>query len=171
MSLNLNDRERSRILAVAILLAVFAAGAFGGAALALVFGGPRHRLMEREVFDVRRPGPPALPGDHEGALFLKTPAPLAAELDLDDAQRERVERLMEEQAQKAERLMAETEPRMKALIDSTNAAIEEVLTPEQRERFREIRERRRELIIRRFKIPEPPEPRVRTPASPPEPGE
>jgi hypothetical protein len=159
MNMNLDARDRSRILAVAILIAVFAAGLFGGAALALVFRSPRH--VEREVFDVRLPEHPAFPGDGEGVVFLRTPDPLMEELDLDQAQRDRVERLMQEQAQKAERLMADTEPRMKALMDSTNAAIEQVLRPDQRERFRAIREERRDMIVRRFKM--------RVPAPPPEP--
>ena len=159
MNMNLDARDRSRLLAVAILIAVFAAGLFGGAALALVFRSPRH--VEKEVFDVRLPPDhPAFPGDREGVVFLRTPDPLMAELDLDEAQRVRVERLMEEQARKAERLMAATEPRMKALMDSTNAAIEEVLRPDQRERFRAIREERRDMIVRRF---------IRVPAPPPEP--
>ena len=165
MNMDLDARDRSRLLAVAILIAVFAAGIFGGSALMLVFGSRRH--VEKESFDVSLARHPAFPGDREGVVFLRTPDPLMEELDLDEAQRERVERLMEEQARKAERLMAETEPRMKALMDSTNAAIEEVLRPDQRERFRAIREERRDMIVRRFKmrVPGPPP----EPALPPEP--
>ena len=163
MTLDLDSRDRSRILAIAVLLAVLAAGLFAGAALSLVFGSRGDRV-EHEMRIRRGPGGPGamhgppFPGDHEGVVFMRTP--FGAELDLNDEQRERVEALMEEQRRKAEQLMADMEPRMKALMDSTNAAIEEVLTPEQRERFRRMQEERRDMIVRRFemKIPEPMEP-------------
>jgi Spy/CpxP family protein refolding chaperone len=170
MTLDLDSRDRSRFLAIAVLLAVLAAGLFAGAALTLVFGS-RGSHVQHERRLVRGPGGPPMPGDHEGVVFMRRP--FGEELDLEPEQRERVERLMEEQRRKAEQLMADMEPRMKALMDSTNAAIEEVLTPEQRERFREMQAERRDMIVRRFemKIPEPPEPRPEPVEPPPPPGE
>jgi len=158
MTLDLDSRDRSRILAIAVLLVVLAAGLFAGAALTLAFGSRGHRVERHEERFLRGPGGPPIPGDHEGVVFMRRP--FGEELDLNPEQRERVERLMEEQRRKAERLMADMQPRMKALMDSTNAAIEGVLTPEQRERFREMQAERRDMIVRRFemKIPEPVEP-------------
>jgi len=166
MTLDLDSRDRSRILAIAVLLAVLAAGLFAGAALTLAFGSRGDRVAH-EMRIRRGPGGPGglhgppIPGDHEGVVFMRGGGPggFGEELDLDPEQRERVERLMEEQRRKADQLMADMQPRMKALMDSTNAAIEEVLTPEQREQFREMQAERRDMIVRRFemKIPEPPE--------------
>jgi hypothetical protein len=173
MNMELSTRDRSRLLAGAILLAVFAAGAFGGAALTIAFRSNPHGLRHEERVLVGPHGG-ALPGDPGGMVYLRTREPLDAELGLDDEQRERVQLLMEEQARKAEQLMTDMEPRMKALMDSTNAAIEAVLTPEQRERFQRMREERRDMMVRRFEyaVPGPGGGmRMRVPAPPPEPAE
>jgi Spy/CpxP family protein refolding chaperone len=132
MSPNLDSRDRSRILALAILVAVFAAGALGGAALTVA--------MDR--------GEDRGPGHEERILYAQ---PILKGLDLTPAQRERVGRLMDDQRRKAEFLMADTEPRIKALVDSTNAAIEQILTPQQREEFRQMQEHGREDIVRQFR--------------------
>jgi Spy/CpxP family protein refolding chaperone len=132
MKLDLDSRARSRILAVAILLAVFTAGTLGGAALTVAMGRGDDRG----------------PGHEERILYAQ---PILKGLDLTPDQRERVERLLDDQRRKAERLMADAEPRMKALVDSTNAAIEQILTPEQREEFRQMQEHRRDDIVRRFR--------------------
>ncbi len=163
MTLDLEPRDRSRLLAAAILLAVFMAGIFGGATLFFLFRSDGHpRMVTREKI-VAGPGMLGGPGGPGGGdvVFMRGPGPIFGELGLDPPQQERVDRLMQEQQQKAEQLMSEMEPRMKALMDSTNAAIEEVLTPEQRERFRQMQEHRREMIVRRFNVP----------AAPPEPGD
>lgn len=154
MNLDLDSRDRSRILAAAVLLAVLAAGLFAGAALTLAFRDPGHRVEHQER--LRIAVPPGIPGDHEGVMFMRSREPFAAGLDLDPAQRARVDSLMNDQRRKAEQLMADMEPRMRALMDSTNSAIEEVLTPEQRERFRRMQDERREMIVERFKVPAPP---------------
>lgn len=155
---DLEPRDRSRLLAVAILLAVFMAGIFGGATLFFLFQPDGHRVVTRQDHIVAGPG--HMLGDREGVVFMKTPGSdfFGGELDLTAEQNERVEALMEDQRQKAEQLMSEMEPRMKALVDSTNAAIEELLSEEQRARFREIQAERRDLIVRRFRTPDPPPP-------------
>ena len=76
-------------------------------------------------------------------------------LDLSDEQRSRVDSLLEEQREKADQLLSDMEPRLKALHDSTNSAIERLLTPEQREEFERIKEERREVIVRSFIEPGP----------------
>ena len=162
MTLDLEPRDRSRLLAVAILLAVFMAGIFGGATLFFLFQPDGERVIHRQEHIVAGPGGIHLGAegpDGPGVVMMKRHGPLLGEeLGLEPDQRERVNQIMEEQHQKAEQLMADMEPRMKALVDSTNAAIEEVLTPEQRERFRELQAERRDLIVRRFRVPVPPPP-------------
>jgi len=165
MNLDLDSRDRSRILAVVVLLAVLAAGLFAGAALTVAFRSPG-RVVEHER-RLKIGGPSGIPGDHERVMLTREP--FGAGLDLTPDQSERVDRLMAEQARKAERLMADMEPRMKALMDSTNAAIEEVLTAEQRERFREMQARRRDVIVERFRTPVPPAERPAPPSARPEP--
>ena len=56
---------------------------------------------------------------------------------------------MEIQREKADSLLESMGPRLKALMDSTNADIEALLTEEQRERFREMQKRRHDVLIRR----------------------
>ena len=167
MNMEIEPRDRARLLAVAILLAVFAAGAFAGAALTVALGdrGGR-RLVKHEEHVLRGPG--AFPGDPEGVVFMRSKMPLDEPLGLTDDQSAQVRRLMEDQQEKARELMGDMEPRMKALMDSTNAAIETVLTPEQRERFRELQAERRDVIVRRFVTPPPAPMEPRVPAPPPE---
>ena len=173
MTLDLEPRDRTRFLAVAILLAVFMAGTFAGATMFFLFRSDGHRVMERREHVVAGPEGihRGMGGPGEVLLMKEHGSLLGEELGLEPAQQERVDQLMEEQHDKARGLMEEMEPRMRALVDSTNAAIEEILTPEQRERHRELQEHRRELIVRRFSIPVPPEPQIRVPATPAEPGE
>ena len=164
MNMEIDTRDRARLLAVAILLAVFAAGTFAGAALTVALGDRGGRRIVKHEEHVRRA--PGLPGGAEGVVFLKSP--FDDQLGLDDEQSAQVERLMQEQRRKAEQLMGDMEPRMKALMDSTNAAIEAVLTPDQRERFRELQAERRDVIVRRFVTPPPAPMEPRIPAPPPE---
>jgi Spy/CpxP family protein refolding chaperone len=62
-------------------------------------------------------------------------------LDLTDEQRRKIEEILERRHGAMDRLWAEMHPRMRVEIDATNAEIERVLTPEQREKFREMRMR------------------------------
>jgi hypothetical protein len=102
------------------------------------------------------PPPPHGPG----AVFYKRLGnEFGAELGLDDEQAVRVDSLMGVQRQKADSLLESMGPRLKALMDSTNADIEALLTEEQRERFREMQTRRHEVLIRR-RSPLPPVPPV-----------
>jgi hypothetical protein len=60
---------------------------------------------------------------------------------------------MDIQRQKADSLLGSMGPRLKALMDSTNADIEALLTDEQRERFHEMQSRRHDVLIRRRVAP------------------
>jgi Spy/CpxP family protein refolding chaperone len=67
---------------------------------------------------------------------------LETELDLSPDQRERVARILKEQQELVMEITRESRPRIRAVADDTRAAIREVLTPEQWERFQEIRQNR-----------------------------
>ncbi|HKY60161.1 MAG TPA: hypothetical protein VJP59_04040 [Gemmatimonadota bacterium] len=160
--MNLDTQQRNFLIAGAALLAAFVAGGLAGGAITTVFGGREARHEDLEVralhggplgaFELRAPA--GLP--HGGIFFEGVDRPFGPALDLSDEQQARVDSLLEDQREKADSLMAVMEPRLRALMDSTNAAIEAALTPEQRERFRRMQEDRRDVIIRRFVKPAPP---------------
>jgi len=163
--MNIDAQQRNLLIAGAALLAAFAAGGLAGGAVAVAITdrGPRHENFEVRAlhggpmgaFELRVP-----PGVPEGGIFFERRGePFGEELDLSEEQRTRVDSLLEAQRTKADSLMAAMEPRLKALMDSTNAAIEEALSPEQREQFRRMQRDRRDVIVRRFVRPaEPSEP-------------
>ncbi len=60
------------------------------------------------------------------------------QLDLDDAQREKVARILEESRQQARQIMDKLTPEMRAEVRRTTAAIRETLGPDQRLKFDRI---------------------------------
>jgi len=80
-------------------------------------------------------------GDWEFGMRRRMVDRLSQELALSASQRERLDSLMERRAASFRRVREEMQPRLKALIDSSRAEIEGLLTPEQRERFRQLRAR------------------------------
>ena len=143
------ESRRSVWIAAAVLALVFLAGGLAGAAIALFARRPalpHERMLER----VHLPEVPPAPGAPGGPVFYKRLGDeFGAELGLEDEQARRVDSLMHIQRQKADSLLESMGPRLKALMDSTNADIESVLTEEQRARFREMQTRRHEVLIRR----------------------
>jgi hypothetical protein len=140
-----------------VLALVFLAGGLAGAAISLFAGRPhfsRHEAMER----IALPDIPPAPHGPGGIVFYKHLGDeFGAELGLDEEQAARIDSMMEVQRQKADSLLESMHPRLSALMDSTNAGIEALLTEEQRERFRDMQERRHEVLIRR-RVPAPPGP-------------
>ncbi|HET6341811.1 MAG TPA: hypothetical protein VFG78_06475 [Gemmatimonadota bacterium] len=163
--MNIDAQQRNLLIAGAALLAAFVAGGLAGGAVGMAVAdrGPRHGSFEVRALrggpmgTFELPVPPG--GPHGGIFFERHGEPFGRALDLSEDQRARVDSLLEEQRAKADSLMGAMEPRLKALMDSTNAAIDEELSPEQRERFQRMQRDRRDFIIRRFVEPaEPPEP-------------
>lgn len=149
------ESRRSIWIAAGVLALVFLAGGLAGAAISLFAGRPeypRHRMERIALPDV----PPAPHGPGGIVFYKRLGDEFGAELGLDDEQAARVDSMMEVQRQKADSLLGSMHPRLKALMDSTNADIEALLTEQQRERFREMQERRHEVLIRR-RVPGPPE--------------
>ena len=62
-------------------------------------------------------------------------------LDLTPQQRESVKQIIDRHRQRIEAISASVRPQMRQEIDSTNAEIEKILTPEQRTKFRDMQQR------------------------------
>lgn len=139
MSADGSGSRRMRLLAIASLLLTFLAGALVGTALERARGA--------------RPwGPPpgAEPGGPRGRPdIFEAGGPLDDRLRLTPQQRDTIQRIVERDRQKADSLFREMQPRLRARFDSTRAAVEAVLTPQQREEFRRFREEHRERRRRR----------------------
>lgn len=128
---------RTRWLAVGLLALAFVAGALGGVAA--------DRLLSSA------PAPePAGPrgGAPPGAVFPPGFA-IARELDLTPEQRERIQAILAAERSKADSVMRAVRPLLQARYDSSLQAVRAVLTPEQRDRFDQLREQRRDRVLRR----------------------
>lgn len=64
---------------------------------------------------------------------------LDRELDLTDAQQAAIQKIVDERRARIEAAWNEVRPRVRAEIAATNAEIEKILTPQQREKFRSLR--------------------------------
>jgi Spy/CpxP family protein refolding chaperone len=86
---------------------------------------------------MRRPsGPPGF----MGRPFVER---LESRLDLTADQRREIDEILRRSREEGENLRHEMQPRLRSLFDSTEAEIEAVLTPEQQEKFRQLRETQR----------------------------
>jgi Spy/CpxP family protein refolding chaperone len=127
--------QGAHLSAGGVLLAVFIAGALVGAALAY--------FLDRDA--------PALAASEAAAPdVLARPGALYRQLGLTPVQRRQINRIVAEDRVKAARLLDEIRPRLRARYDSTAAAIRGVMTPEQQQRFDELRVAERARIVRRF---------------------
>lgn len=107
-----------RLSAVALLLGIFAAGAFTGA-------GIYH-------WAVRGHGPMGPPG-------VFGPRGMHRELGLTDAQAKQVDAIMEKYHPELEAVMRESFPRLRSVGDKIDAEIRPLLNDEQRRRFDEMK--------------------------------
>ena len=76
-----------------------------------------------------------------GGRAIMVPGRLEHELGLSSAQSAAVDSIMRHRMAQRDSLMAHTWPVMRQLLDSTRFDIERVLTPEQREKFEQLRVR------------------------------
>ena len=83
---------------------------------------------------------------------------LSGELDLTEAQREKLRPMIMDTARKINDIRLEQEPKIRALIDKSKEDTKALLTPEQREKFTAIMERleARRKAMERFGPPPPP---------------
>jgi Spy/CpxP family protein refolding chaperone len=122
----LSNRELSswgvKLIATALLLAVFVAGAVSGA----VF----YRWARLDEPGERVPLPP---GDLGRMLH---------ELNLTSEQRTKMKAVFERHRPKLDAVLRETFPKVRAVQDEIDAELETLLTAEQRQRFTDMRKRR-----------------------------
>ncbi|HET9986436.1 MAG TPA: hypothetical protein VFQ38_22850 [Longimicrobiales bacterium] len=127
---------RARLLALAILVVTFVAGALAGAAVT--------RVVNAE--GSRRGGPPIPP---RTSVFAPG-SPLAERLNVTDAQRAQIEAIVARERPRADSVARQLRERLRATFDSTNAQIRTVLTPEQRVEFDRFLAERRARMHERF---------------------
>ncbi|CAN5798470.1 MAG: hypothetical protein H0U67_01020 [Gemmatimonadetes bacterium] len=145
-----SSERKPRTLAAVLIACAIAFGALGGIVFDRLVLLPRagfagevtpvadsaaSQMGERRS---QRQGMPAAgrPSSQRYLLHLET------ELGLTQDQRERVARILSDQQELVMEITRESRPRIRAVADDTRAAIREVLTPEQWERFQEIRQNR-----------------------------
>lgn len=153
-----------RAIAAIVLAAVF----FAGAATALgVLRLVEHRRVPYAAFERppfpgdRRPGAGDRPGDTRGPhpffdgsrrftdmARTRVTDRMARALQLTGEQREAIDEAMERSRVAAQEAMEEVLPRLQNRLDSLDAAIDGILTEEQREAFREFRRRDRDRFRR-----------------------
>lgn len=124
--------NRTRMLAVLLLVSVFAAGLVAGAAINHLTGA---------TAEVRRGDGPRGGRMGPGGPGGQPPSPaamLARRLELTGDQREQVEAIFERRRQSTEVILSEFQPRIEAQRDSTDMEIRAVLTPEQTVEFDRI---------------------------------
>jgi Spy/CpxP family protein refolding chaperone len=129
---------------VAALLLAFAVG-FG-----FIGGVLADRLILAPRESVAAPGPAARPGggappagraprEHDRGRYLDF---LDRELALTPEQRTRLEGILQVQQERMDEVMQESRPRMREIARETRDSVQQVLTPEQRTRFEELRRQR-----------------------------
>ncbi len=115
------SRTKTVVIAVAVLVLTFTAGAAVGAFgahMVILHGGPGAERFPRAMVNRL---------DHR--------------LDLTDAQRAQVEAIIKRRHAHIDAMWDGVRPQVRAEIERTNQEIERVLTPEQRKRFKRMRMR------------------------------
>ena len=149
---------KSQATAVLVLAATFLAGAFAsmGVMRLLDDGGDGYSVTGRPPFPDGRGGRPpggrggplgGYPGHRELARTRVTER-MARDLGLTEEQRNAIEEAMERRRASAQAAMQEVLPRLERGLDSLNAEIGQLLTGEQRDRFRDFRRRDRDRFRR-----------------------
>ncbi len=123
--------------AMVALAGLFALGVFSGS-----LGAHLYYVRSAE----RMPGPPPF----LGPFFSHR---LERGLDLSPAQRAEVLRILDDSHREAEALRGEVAPRLREVMERADERIRALLTPEQRQRFDEMRQRHRRRAERFYHGP------------------
>lgn len=134
-----DTRRRTRLLAMLVLVATFAAGALVGLASEQVLGADEPERVEMR----RGHGPQRNPFARQGML--------AERLDLTEEQRAEIDSILAADRAKTDSMFREIRPRLRARYDSTTSRIRGVLTAEQQQEFDRYRQERRERFRRRYR--------------------
>lgn len=124
--------RRSSVGAALALLLVFAAGAAGGVAVERLWLGADAGDPVAE----RKDGG----GERERTVIER----FAEELELTDDQKARIDTILAGVRDRMHEMWSEVRPRYRAVVDSARGRIQEVLTEEQAERYRELLRREAE---------------------------
>lgn len=122
--------KRQRLIGLAVLVVTFLAGGFAGAAIRVVTADPPPARQDRD-------------GDRDDDDRRERRFPYEY-LGIAGEQRAEIEDVFERYHQAQQEVWQEVKPRFDAIVDSTRAEVNRLLTPEQRDRFSEYRKRRRE---------------------------
>ncbi len=125
--------SRSKLWAVALLLATFAAGATVGAAVVSVWNSGKVATAPRSSGR----------GDHERGRRPSYAERLQSELDLTAEQRAALDAILERRETEMRELWAQMRPQYDALRETIRAEIMEVLDETQRQRYQTLIERSR----------------------------
>jgi Spy/CpxP family protein refolding chaperone len=141
--------RRPRALAAILILSAVVLGAIGGIVFDRLVILPRSGYAgEVSTPAESAPRAPAMNGRGMGVptegrvagdRYLRY---LAEELELSDEQSGRVEEILRDQQERVLEITRESRPRIRQVADETREAIREVLTPQQWERWQELRQRR-----------------------------
>ena len=128
--------RRARARGAAVLFVTFVSGVLAGAAIMHVA-----RLAPSAKPAVATSAAPPPPERViENMKMARTGVPVLYEtLNLTPAQRFAIARIMEVNRPKTDSLLRETWPKLRALLDSIQLQVEQVLTPEQRARLADLR--------------------------------
>ncbi len=130
--------DRGTVMAAALLLVTLLLGVVGGVAL------ERWALRPQRVGAA--PGVMQLPAPRNrfdpARARIQLSARLARQLDLAPEQRVQVDSLLRLQQQEAGALMRGMRPRLDSVTARTQAALTQILTPEQQRKFDALRRRR-----------------------------
>jgi hypothetical protein len=141
----MNTRDislRTQALAILALVAVFAAGVVCGIVIDRTLLLAHHG--HGPPLPMRVPLPPGMPPPPPGMLppGIPPPAqPIFAELDLSPEQRSQIEAVFERHRAALDQAHAQVLPRVRAIMEQIDREIDEILTPAQRTRLRELRPR------------------------------
>jgi Spy/CpxP family protein refolding chaperone len=164
--LGLDGNQKGLVTALALLVSVFMAGVLTAVAVVTVLDRDEPEWAERRgEWDGRRggrdgrggkggrPGPDGPWGfGGRGEAVVEV---LAEELDLSEEQQDQMAEILARREGIAVEVMEATRGRLTAIMDSIDAEIrEQVLTPEQAERFEELKSEGRDRLENRF--PRPP---------------
>lgn len=142
-----NPNTKPRALAAVLLGVAMAVGLLAGVALDRLVLLPRGAIAAEatspQATDRSGPGEPERRGPpRPDDRYLEF---LSRELNLSAEQRAQVEQILQDQQDRVLEITRQTRPQMRAVAQETRAAIDEVLTPEQRDQAAELRARRERM--------------------------
>ncbi len=124
-----------RAMAAVVVCVTLIAGILVGIGLDRAFFRPRHGPFGR--FAIIRGGPNA------DSARMRMRADFARQLHLTPDQQARIDTILERRMAVLDSIRKTTMPQIRTLIGATQAQIDSVLTPEQRETFQSLRQHRR----------------------------